>query len=128
MKIYIDVGHGETGSDSGALGSIPDRRIVLREKEQNLIIALSAQKTLLAAGHSVTLSRTKNTNITTPIGKTISKHKKKTFSRYMAPNNMNAPPIITCFLTAFSPLNAAKISTAPATNKHPAVFVNCGNT
>lgn len=69
MKIYIDVGHGETGSDSGALGSIPDRRIVLRENEQNLIIALSAQKTLLAAGHSVTLSRTKNTNITTPIGK-----------------------------------------------------------
>lgn len=66
MKIYIDVGHGESGTDTGATGTLNGTTI--RENEQNLRIALAAEKALTSSGHTVTLSRRENKNITELIG------------------------------------------------------------
>lgn len=66
MKIYIDVGHGATGEDTGATGTL--NGTVYQENECNLEIALAVRDVLAAAGHNVTLSRTENKNITAKIG------------------------------------------------------------
>lgn len=65
-RIYIDVGHGTTGEDTGATGTL--NGVLYQENECNLKIALAAYEALTAAGHTVTLSRTENRNITEKIG------------------------------------------------------------
>lgn len=69
MRIFIDVGHGETGSDTGATGCVIDGETQIRENELNLRIAVAAKMALEQRGHFVTLSRCENKNITLPIGK-----------------------------------------------------------
>ena len=66
MKIYIDVGHGATGEDTGTTGTL--NGVLYRENECNLKIALAAMDALVKAGHTVTMSRTENKNITPLIG------------------------------------------------------------
>lgn len=67
MNIYIDVGHGKTGEDTGTTGYVGSKKY--NENEEVLEVAKVIQKECELAGHKVTLSRTTNQNITTPIKK-----------------------------------------------------------
>jgi N-acetylmuramoyl-L-alanine amidase len=66
-RIYIDVGHGKTGEDTGAVGIYQSKAV--NENEQNLLIALAMEKRLKAYGHEVILSRRGNENCTKPLKK-----------------------------------------------------------
>lgn len=65
-KIYIDVGHGTTGEDTGTSGTL--NGVTYNENECNLKIALAVRDVLMKSGHTVTMSRTENKNITAKIG------------------------------------------------------------
>lgn len=65
MKVYIDVGHGRTGEDSGC--SRVSGPTKYYENERNRRIALKVAEVLRAAGYKVTLSRAEGTPIV-PVG------------------------------------------------------------
>ena len=65
-KIYIDIGHGTTGEDSGTSGTL--KGVVYNENECNLRIAIAVRDALVKTGHIVALSRAENKNITAKIG------------------------------------------------------------
>lgn len=67
MKIYIDVGHGKTGSDSGA--SAVSGKTTYYENDRNLKIATAVAQVLASAGHSPKLSRDSNVDIGNLVGK-----------------------------------------------------------
>jgi N-acetylmuramoyl-L-alanine amidase len=67
MNIYIDVGHGKTGSDTGTSGMVGTKKY--NENEQVLEVAKILKAECEKLGHTVTLSRSANVNITSPIKK-----------------------------------------------------------
>lgn len=67
--IYIDVGHGKTGEDSGA--SAYSAPTMYYENERNLRIAKFCKERLDAYGYNVTLSRSENVNTGDIVGSII---------------------------------------------------------
>lgn len=65
-SIYIDVGHGKTGEDSGA--SAVSGPTKYYENERNLRIARACRDRLESYGYSVTMSRTTNVNTGNLVG------------------------------------------------------------
>lgn len=96
MKVYIDAGHNHSGVDTGAVGN------GLREQDITYLIASRVEKTLLAKGISVKMSRNSLTDNVVN-GGTVSDSLR---ARYSAANNWKADVFVSIHCNANNDRNA----------------------
>lgn len=96
MKVYIDAGHNYSGVDTGAVGH------GLREQDITYKIASRVEKTLLAKGISVKMSRNSLTD-NVIVGGTVNDSLK---ARYTAANSWNADIFVSIHCNANNDINA----------------------
>jgi len=92
MKVFIDAGHNHSGVDTGAVGN------GLREQDITYLIASRVEKTLLAKGISVKMSRNSLTD-NVIVGGTISDSLR---ARYTSANSWGADIFVSIHCNAFT--------------------------